>query len=111
MKTSNISAPDLSVENPRSPMQKMENLIWIPRMVDKARAFKADCLGDFMYPCPMDQVFLDFLELEGDAFADLAHSKTDDAMQDWLKGHLQNTPVDQQEKVNQALLDKQPDTE
>ncbi len=64
-----------------------------------------------MYPCPMDQIYLDFLELDGDRFAELACSKTDDALQDWLDNHLRDIPTYEQEQVNQTLLQKQPDTE
>jgi mannose-6-phosphate isomerase-like protein (cupin superfamily) len=32
--------------------------LWLPRMIDKARAKQADTLGRFVHPCPVDRTLL-----------------------------------------------------
>lgn len=101
---------DLNNSNPRPPRDSWAGMVWIPRMADKARAAKADSLGDFMYPCPMDKIILGALKLDPDAFSDLATKNSDDDLSIWFQEHLKNTSVHELQKANQALLKKQPDT-
>lgn len=102
--------PDLRSKNPRSPREQWAGLIWIPRMADKARANHAGMLGEFMYPCPMDQLMLDFLELEAERFAGLALEHQDGDLARWLSDHLKIKSPEQISEANRKLLEKKPDT-
>ena len=102
--------PDLNTENPRGPREECAGLVWIPRMADKARAADAGCLGEFMYPCPMDKLMLDFLELEAERFSALVLEHPDAAFSNWLTGHLKNKTPEEIAEANRQLLAKKPDT-
>lgn len=101
---------DLKTNNPRPPKDSWAGMVWVPRMADKARAAKADCLGDFMFPCPMDKIILGFLDLGANAFSDLATKNSDDELSLWFQKHLKDMSADELQKANHALLKKQPDT-
>jgi hypothetical protein len=59
---------------------------WLPRMIDKARAARADTLGTYYrYPCPIDAVCLRRLGVSADAFAEIAAAAvTDEEVLDLL---------------------------
>jgi hypothetical protein len=53
---------------------------WLPRMIDKARAARADTLGDYYrYPCPIDRACLKALGIDPQQFADIAEHAASDA--------------------------------
>ena len=56
----------------------LDGYAWLPRMIDKARAARAQTLGDFIYPCPIDRECLRRLGLDADTFAALVSSLGDD---------------------------------
>ena len=66
------AAKDLSVESPRPMDETLDGYVWVPRMLDKARASRAGTLGDYMYPCPIDQTCQARLGVDADTVADLA---------------------------------------
>ena len=50
-------AKDLSTEEPRPMDATLAGYLWLPRMIDKARAARANTLGDYYrYPLLMDRV-------------------------------------------------------
>ncbi len=59
---------------------------WLPRMIDKARAARADTLGDYYrYPCPIDRACLEALRIDPEQFADIAEqAPCDNAVADQL---------------------------
>ena len=55
-----ILAKDLSKEFPRSPLDELDGLPWLPRLIDKVRALQAGTLGDYTpFPCGGDRGFCD----------------------------------------------------
>jgi hypothetical protein len=54
---------------PRSPRDKMNGLVFLPRMIDKARAFKQNSLGEYIFPCPLDKKILEFLKIDVEEWA------------------------------------------
>ena len=57
----------------------LEGYAWLPRMIDKARAFRAGTLGDYYrYPCPIDTTCLRRLGIDAVQFADICERATDD---------------------------------
>lgn len=81
----NLSAPDLTRHPPRSPRVKLGGFVHLPRLLDKARAAVAGKLGEFIYPCPLDQRFFAFTGVSPDALlAEAASGKSDTEMLAWL---------------------------
>jgi len=80
-------------------------------MIDKCRAKYVGMLGEYIFPCPMDQRLLDFTGISGDVFLDAVHSRTNDEVLHWLQSTaLPHTPQEI-EDWNTTLLDRGPDTE
>ena len=102
-------APDLRKVYPRSPREQMADLVWVPRMVDKARAACRDRLGDYLFPCPMDQMLLDFLGVEASEFQK-AVQRPDSEIESWLKEKLNKISPKKRQEFNQSILNKQPDS-
>ena len=72
-------ARDLAKEEPRSMTATLGGYIWLPRMIDKARAARAGTLGDYYrYPCPIDITCLQRLGIASDTFADIVEATDSD---------------------------------
>ena len=57
----------------------MSGICWLPRLIDKARASDAGCLGDYLYgQSPMDRGLLRQLGLSHRRFAEVVASAPDD---------------------------------
>ena len=62
-----IPAKDLTKEFPRSPLEELNGLPWLPRLIDKVRALRADTLGDYTpFPCGGDRHFLGVVGVDAD---------------------------------------------
>jgi len=86
---------DLSRVFPRSPKQKMAGLVHLGRMIDKGRAYKEKKLADYIYPCPLDKIILNFLCVEADTFANITVEKKDEEISNWVKELIKSkTPND-----------------
>jgi len=80
-------------------------------MIDKCRAKYANQLGEYIYPCPMDQLLLEFAGVSGGAFFEAVGSRTDDEMLRWFQSTAKiHTPQDI-EDWNMSLLNRGPDTD
>lgn len=75
---STCTAPDLTITAPRRMDATLNGYVWLPRMIDKARAARAGTLGGYLYPCPIDRTCLAGLGLDAETFADIASDLTDD---------------------------------
>ncbi len=64
---------------PRGRDLVIDGLHWVARMADKARAKLGGYIGEYIYPCPMDQKVLTELGLTPEAFMEIAISTADDA--------------------------------
>ncbi len=85
----NHSAPDLTQHPPRSPRVKLGGFVHLPRLLDKARAAASGKLGEFIYPCPLDNRFFAFTGINADALLSEAKSgKSDTEMLAWVMGAL-----------------------
>jgi hypothetical protein len=81
----NASAPDLTQHPPRSPRVRLGGFVHLPRLLDKARAAANGRLGDFVYPCPLDQRFFAFTGIDPEALrAEVATGKSDTEMLAWV---------------------------
>jgi hypothetical protein len=85
----NLSAPDLTLHPPRSPRVKLGGFVHLPRLLDKARAAAAGKLGEFIYPCPLDNRFFAFTGLDANALlAEAKSGKSDTEMLAWVMANL-----------------------
>ena len=79
---------DLGLRAPRSPFcRDVAGIYGIARMSDKARASKADRLGEYMYNCPIDKAILEFLGFSADEFREAAYQNlNDEELGAWVLG-------------------------
>ena len=102
---------DLSKVFPRSPKQKMAGLVHLGRMIDKARAYKEKKLADYIYPCPLDKIILNFLCVEADTFANITVEKKDEEISNWVKELIKSKTPNDLVLINKIILEKKPDSE
>jgi len=101
---------NLTEEFPRSPREKLADLVHLPRMVDKARATQKNTLGEYIYPCPLDQIMLDFLGVDSDTFKEKACSDTEETLSAWVVSQCQNRSLGDKDAVNNKILKSEPDS-
>lgn len=95
----NYSKPDLTLHPPRSPRVRLGGFVHLPRLLDKARAFAGGRIGDYIYPCPLDQRFFQFTGITSDAFlAAVRADRSDTEMLAWVMDNL--VPVRQQYEID-----------
>lgn len=56
----------------------MAGLIWLPRLIDKVRAFQAGTLGTYAYPSALDQSFMRHLRLTPASIESVVRDMTSD---------------------------------
>jgi len=89
----------------------MAGIAHLPRMVDKARAYKDDTLGEYIYPCPLDRHILRHLEVNPEDFAELAELNEDRQMSLWTSAASAARNQEELDIVNAKILDWQVDSE
>lgn len=84
-----MNPKDLTREFPRSPLDEIAGIPWLPRLIDKVRAKHAGTLGDYTpYPCGADQRFLATFGLDRDALENLIASGVADAeVAEWCRAN------------------------
>ena len=102
---------DLSKVFPRSPKKKMAGLVHLGRMIDKGRAYKEKKLADYIYPCPLDNIILNFLCIEADTFANITVEKKDEEISNWIKELIKSKTPNDLVLINKTILEKKPDSE
>lgn len=100
---------NLTQESPRSPRETMAGLAHIPRMADKARAARQNTLGEYIYPCPLDQIMLEFLKVDAEAFQQKVDNESEEALSTWVASQCQNRSLGDKDAVNNKILKGQPD--
>jgi hypothetical protein len=102
---------DLSRTYPRSPKVKMSGLVQLARMIDKARAFRGNKMSDYIYPCPLDKIILNFLRIDFDVFAIKAVNCGDDEISAWSQEILKDKNAAEIDLINDKILEFKPDSE
>ena len=97
---------DLSKVFPRSPKKKMAGLVHLGRMIDKGRAYKEKKLADYIYPCPLDKIILNFLCIEADTFANITVEKKDEEISNWVKELIKSKTPNDLVLINKIILEK-----
>ena len=101
---------NLTQESPRGPREKMAGLVHLPRMIDKARAAQQNTLGEYIYPCPMDKIILEFLNVDSDTFQEKACRATEENLSAWIILQCQNHSSGDKDAANHKILKSQPDS-
>ncbi|MBI5853650.1 MAG: DUF5069 domain-containing protein [Nitrospirae bacterium] len=103
---------DLTKTFPRSPRETLAGYAHLARMVDKVRAKLAGTIGEYVYPCPMDQRLLDFAGMTAEQFTEAVTSYSADGdVAAWFQRTAKpHSPVEVAD-WNQTLLTRGPDTE
>jgi hypothetical protein len=68
----------LSEFKPRGRDVVIGGVPWLARMADKARAKADGTIGDYIYPCPVDQRLLQAAGISADEFMEMATSAQSD---------------------------------
>ncbi len=81
-----LLAKDLTKDFPRSPRETLAGYVIAARAVDKCRAVLAGTQGEYHSGCPLDLMFLDFVEISYDQFREfVATGATDPEIADWIQ--------------------------
>ncbi len=107
-----MKALDLWKDFPRSPRETLAGYAHLPRMIDKCRAKLAGTLGEYIYPCPMDQRLLDFAGVTADQFTQAAQAHLSDGeLVAWFRKTAKPHGPADLESWNRAFLARGPETE
>jgi hypothetical protein len=102
-------AKNLTREFPRSSKELLGGYVHLARMIDKARAREAGINGAYVYPCPLDKLFMSFLEINEQDFTYAAKSRTDELILEWLLVNGRSRSRKQIELWNKQMLEQGPD--
>ncbi|OGW29214.1 MAG: hypothetical protein A3K09_07535 [Nitrospinae bacterium RIFCSPLOWO2_12_FULL_47_7] len=94
---------------PKSPRDSMHGLVHLPRMIDKARAYKAKTLVEYIYPCPLDKIILNFIKSDAEEFVNFVNNHDETQILDWIKEKCQNRNEREKSFINQQILGRSPD--
>jgi hypothetical protein len=89
-----LHKPDLTKSPPRSPRVRLGGFVILPRCLDKGRATLAKKNGEYMFACPMDQRFFDFVGIKPEAMKKVL-GKSDGEVLKWIHKnarHKRTTP-------------------
>ena len=89
----------------------MSSLVHLPRMIDKAHASKQNSLGEYIFPCPLDQIILDFLEIDAEEWVNLVTSQNEEQLSRWVESKCSSRRLEEKESINRQILESQPDNE
>jgi len=102
---------DLRTHYPRSMKDKLAGYIHMARMIDKARAKSAGTLGEYLYPCPMDERLLEFTGIDAEAFQKAACSNSDEAFAAWFLKRAKLHTQAEIDQWNEMMLTRGPSTD
>jgi len=84
---------DLTQHPPRSPRVRLGGYVILARILDKARAKAAGKIGEYIYDCPNDKRFFNFVQINADAlYAEIQTGKGDGEILEWINQHAGHRP-------------------
>ena len=89
---------------PRSPREKLKGLVHIPRMIDKANAYRDKILGEYVFPCPMDKIMLNFLGLSVHEFTNRIYNREEEEIGEWISGIIASKQRVDIDCINEQIL-------
>ncbi len=100
---------DLTSAYPRSPLDTLGGLVWLPRLIDKTRAHLAGTVGEYKFNCPIDSRFFQFFGIGPDAFKEAVKQAPDDsAVLQWVKAHSNQQSDEAIQEFNSMLSGTRP---
>lgn len=94
---------DLTAHPPRRWSDKLAGYVWLPRLVDKVRAFQSGNLGTYAYPSFLDRVFLKYCHLSPAQIEQAVREHTsDEAIGTFVRRHT-NHMQEQIEALNERF--------
>ncbi|WP_447603717.1 DUF5069 domain-containing protein [Nitrospira sp. Nam80] len=80
-------------------------------MLDKCRATLIGTQGDYIYPCPMDRLLLDFTGITAEQLTEAAkRASSDEKLVEWFSKTAHPRSEAEVAEFNQRLLSHAPDT-
>jgi hypothetical protein len=102
-----INALDLTTQFPRSPREVLAGYVVAARMLDKCRAVIAGTNGEYHFDCPLDNMFLSFVEISADGFREFVATGADDAaIADWILSNARSRSPQEMVQWNNDMRDK-----
>ena len=89
----------------------MAGLVHLGRMIDKARAYRKNKMGDYIYPCSFDKVILNFMSIDSETFANKVVDCEDDEIDAWSQEILKSKKTEELDFINHQILERRPDSE
>jgi hypothetical protein len=84
---------DLTQRPPRSPRVRLGGFVLLPRIIDKARATIAGQNGDYIFNCPLDERFFEYVRIDSGEFQRHVETGASDAeMLNWVSAHSKSKP-------------------
>ncbi len=81
-----ITGPDLTKQPPRSPRVRVGGFVILARLLDKGRATIAAKNGAYVFNCPMDRRFFEFVGINANTLMNqLACGKSDGQVLAWIQ--------------------------
>ena len=80
-------------------------------MIDKARAYNAKTIGEYIFPCPLDKIILEFLNIDHEEIIHLTQKLTDEEIVLWINKQCLDRSEEDKELVNQKILEQKPNTQ
>ncbi|MDQ6930192.1 MAG: DUF5069 domain-containing protein [Candidatus Eremiobacteraeota bacterium] len=89
------TALDLTKQAPRSPLEELDGIMLAPRAIDKARAYSAGTLGEYLYcDCPVNQMLFTTIGTTEDDFLEAVRtSPTDADVATWIHERVRPDPA------------------
>lgn len=102
---------DLRSQYPRSLKDRLGPYVHLPRIIDKCRAKLAGTLGEYLYPCPLDQRFLEFTDISAQDLLSAVATRADPEVLTWITQHTKSRNEKEIQEWNTMMLNRGPDTE
>jgi hypothetical protein len=100
---------DLTQAYPRSPSARLGGLVWLPRLIDKARAKLTNTLGEYIYNCPTDARFFEFTGISPEAFLVAVKGTYDDTgVLAWVKARAKSWADAEIKSFNEMMASRGP---
>jgi len=94
---------DLRGQYPRSPHERLGGYLHLARMIDKARAMRAGTIGEYIYPCPLDERLLQFLEISANRFLEAVADHDDAGIVEWVHATARSRTADEIAAFNKRI--------